>query len=129
MQLTCEVGGPGRRLWSSYPTITWSKIGADIPDGIFQEYRKLRWIINKQLDIIIELHIQIEMQSLPRSESLPSDGGGIYRCTMEASRRSGVYVTAFKDFVLDLGGLSSRNDYLQKIVKNTENQYTIDALA
>jgi len=71
MQVVCEVnglGGLGRM-------IQWSRIGAEIPNGIFAE------------------------RGILRSESLPGDGAGLYRCTVET--RS---ATWYRDFFLNLGG-------------------------
>ena len=109
MQVVCEVdglGGLGR-------LIQWSKINGDIPDGIVADRGTLRYIIKtftnrhwcRQLDRYHDiflgarsLHIQIEFL-LPRSESLPANGAGVYRCTVETRTNQW-----YQDFFLNLGG-------------------------
>jgi len=72
MQVECEAGGLDRMVGRM---IKWSKIMGDIPDGIVADRGTLR------------------------SESLPGDGAGLYRCTVET--RSGTW---YQDFFLNLGG-------------------------
>jgi len=72
MEVECEAGGLDRMVGRM---IKWSKIMGDIPDGIVADRGTLR------------------------SESLPSDGAGLYRCTVET--RSGTW---YQDFFLNLGG-------------------------
>jgi len=71
MEVACEIGGQ----FGFGRMIEWSKIGTEIPDGIVADRGTLR------------------------SESLPGNGGGLYRCTVET--RSGTW---YQDFFLNLGG-------------------------
>jgi len=71
MEVVCEVEGLGGRGRQ----IQWSRIGGNLPDGIVADKGTLR------------------------SESLPADGGGLYRCTIET--RTSMW---YKDFFLNLGG-------------------------
>jgi len=71
MEVVCEVEGLGGRGRQ----IQWSRIGGNLPDGIVAD------------------------KGILRSESLPADGGGLYRCTIET--RTSMW---YQDFFLNLGG-------------------------